>query len=313
MDKLIENLLNNLNLSEKQKYNNLSLTPLIQAYGMKISYVNSDYALEKKNVEILEINEGGSVPELFIDNMSDERVLFVEGEELIGAKQNRILNTSILLEEKMKAKIPVSCVEQGRWSYSSRNFSGSPRVTPPSIRSSKSSSVTNSLIRSSGSSYKSDQSEVWSEVSRISRRSYASSPTGAMSDVFDSRNKDIQDYLKNFQLLEKQNGMVISLNSEIIGIEYLSRTDVFSNLHQKLIRGYAMDALINQLDSQESGIASDIDNFLNQVLKGEETIFDSIGLGKSHRIMGKEYVGEALIVEDEVIHLAVFKRMMSNY
>ena len=45
------------------------------------------------------------------------RVLFLEGEELVGAKQNRILNTSVLIAAHTKSKIPVSCVEAGRWGY----------------------------------------------------------------------------------------------------------------------------------------------------------------------------------------------------
>ena len=59
--------------------------------------------------------KGGSVPDLLVENRGDVRVLFLEGEELIGAKQNRILNTSVLVAAHTKVKIPVSCVERGRW------------------------------------------------------------------------------------------------------------------------------------------------------------------------------------------------------
>ena len=40
-----------------------------------------------------EVSEGGSVPNLFVENKGDIRVLFLEGEQLIGAKQNRVLNS----------------------------------------------------------------------------------------------------------------------------------------------------------------------------------------------------------------------------
>ena len=60
----------------------------------------------------------------------DIRVLFLEGEELVGAKQNRILNTSVLLPARSKIKIPVSCVERGRWAYKSKHF-GSEAGTLP--------------------------------------------------------------------------------------------------------------------------------------------------------------------------------------
>ena len=76
----------------------------------------------------------GSVPELLVENMGDIRVLFIEGEELVGAKQNRILNTSILVAAKSKTKIPVSCVEQGRWGYKSKFFGSSGSHSPSKLR-----------------------------------------------------------------------------------------------------------------------------------------------------------------------------------
>ena len=50
-------------------------------------------------------------------------VLLVDGEELIGAKQNRVLNLSILIPAKQRCVIPICCVEAGRWRAASREFS----------------------------------------------------------------------------------------------------------------------------------------------------------------------------------------------
>jgi hypothetical protein len=57
------------------------------------------------------------VPDLAVESKGNVRLLFIEGEELVGAKQNRILNTSVLIAAHTKPKIPVSCVEQGRCGY----------------------------------------------------------------------------------------------------------------------------------------------------------------------------------------------------
>jgi hypothetical protein len=61
-------------------------------------------------------------------------VLILDGEELVGAKQNRIVNTTILVAAGAEIVIPVSCVEQGRWTYKSDAFSSKHRVMSPSIR-----------------------------------------------------------------------------------------------------------------------------------------------------------------------------------
>jgi hypothetical protein len=45
------------------------------------------------------VSEGGSVPNLRVINKTPHHVLLFDGEELKGAKQNRILNTTILIAE----------------------------------------------------------------------------------------------------------------------------------------------------------------------------------------------------------------------
>ncbi len=101
-------------------------------------------------LSVAEVNEEGSVPELKVTNAADMSVLLLDGEELMGAKQNRVLNTSILLVVKSETIIPVSCTEHGRWSYSSPAFSDSGVVMSPSLRMRKVSSVSTSLERIRG-------------------------------------------------------------------------------------------------------------------------------------------------------------------
>ncbi len=50
-------------------------------------------ALKSDVGHITEISEDGSVPELAFESNARARVLLVDGEELIGARQNRTLNT----------------------------------------------------------------------------------------------------------------------------------------------------------------------------------------------------------------------------
>jgi len=65
---------------------------------------------------------------LAFENSSAEKILLVDGDELVGAKQNRVINLSILVAGGAKVVIPVSCVEQGRWAYRSREFSSARRA-----------------------------------------------------------------------------------------------------------------------------------------------------------------------------------------
>src|ERR1700730_11677852 len=69
-----------------------------------------------------EVSEAGSVLFLKVVNGADRQLLLLDGEELLGAKQNRILNTTVLVDAHTEVIIPVSCVEQGRWGYRGRQF-----------------------------------------------------------------------------------------------------------------------------------------------------------------------------------------------
>jgi hypothetical protein len=86
---------------------------------------------------IREKGEAGTVPELLVINEADSPVLLLDGEELIGVKQNRTLNTTILLKEHSRTIIPVSCTEAGRWSIVLDRFSHSDLFATPRIREKK--------------------------------------------------------------------------------------------------------------------------------------------------------------------------------
>ena len=107
-----------IRIGDPIRHEALTVFPLFSEAISEVQYRLSDVALADESLLVEEVSEGGSVPELLVENKGDERVLFLEGEELVGAKQNRILNTSVLVAAHTKIKIPVSCVEQGRWRLS---------------------------------------------------------------------------------------------------------------------------------------------------------------------------------------------------
>ena len=104
------------------RHESLAVFPLFSTPDGDVDYLLSDEAIRAGSVTVEEVSEGGSVPNLLVNNQGDSRVLFLEGEELRGAKQNRVLNTSVLVAAHSKTPIPVSCVEQGRWRYRTRHF-----------------------------------------------------------------------------------------------------------------------------------------------------------------------------------------------
>ncbi len=116
---------NEIKVGAKQNHKNMTLYCLLSAHDAPVDFLTLDNALANDALIITEVTEGGSVPELKVSNKSEINVLLLDGEKLVGAKQNRVLNTTILIAPRSETNIPVSCVEQGRWSYRAERMSAS--------------------------------------------------------------------------------------------------------------------------------------------------------------------------------------------
>ena len=75
----------------------LTMVPLVSDRVSDADYLVLDEALERGWVEITESSDAGQVPELKVVNRGDMAVLLLDGEQLVGAKQNRVLNLTILV------------------------------------------------------------------------------------------------------------------------------------------------------------------------------------------------------------------------
>jgi hypothetical protein len=257
-------------------------------------------------VIITEISSGGSVPELKLVNKSPDKVLVVDGEELMGAKQNRIVNASFLIAALSEIVIPVSCVEQGRWSYRSAKFSSGEKVMPPSMKRENQRNVAFSLERGAG--YRSDQGMIWNEIEEKARRMKVKSSTGAMADLFEDQKGKLDDYLKAFHLMDNQVGALFAINGGIVGMESFGHWQTFSKFFKKLIQSYALDALdwLEEGKEEKEVPPADVRRFLEGVQNAPQKTYPSLGLGENIRFQGPFVSGAALIYNGTVFHLSAF-------
>lgn len=155
----VKTAVSSLKPGEPTTHGGLTVFPLTSGFRSKLRYLLLEEGLRKDLVTIREVSEGGSVPELKVENRADLPVLIVDGEELVGAKQNRVANLTMLIPAERTTIIPVSCVEAGRWSYRTPHFGVTDRVQNARGRAEKLESVRHS-IREQGSR-RSDQGRVW--------------------------------------------------------------------------------------------------------------------------------------------------------
>ena len=84
-------------IGEPIERHNLSIFPLFaEDVVHEPRYSTVGTALLNGSAKITEVSEGGSVPTLNLENLTDLPVLIIDGEELLGARQNRISNLTVL-------------------------------------------------------------------------------------------------------------------------------------------------------------------------------------------------------------------------
>lgn len=99
MDDVMSEYIRGIQFGELKQFEGMAVLPVFSASGETMEYLTLKEAMDRNLLEITEKDEYGSVPELRVINRADIPVLILNGEELMGAKQNRIVNTSIMLKK----------------------------------------------------------------------------------------------------------------------------------------------------------------------------------------------------------------------
>jgi hypothetical protein len=301
----IAEALSSVTLGAPAQFRNLTVIPLFAPEERAPGYVLLDDALARKLAHVTEVSESGSVPELLFVNDAEDRVLLIDGEELVGARQNRILNVSILVGGRQKVVIPVSCVEQGRWHYRSRHFESAERALFAKARAKKMQHVSASLRRTG--TYDGNQDEIWSDISSKAASLSVHSDTEAMSDIYEQRRSRIEDYVAAFAPQAAQNGAVFAIDGRIVGLELFDAAATFRKLMAKLVRSYAMDAIEDAATESRPPVEEVVRRFLDDMQVAAVQRFPALGVGEDLRIESATIAGGALAADDRIVHLCAFQ------
>jgi hypothetical protein len=296
-------------------FENLAMFPLVLRDDVQpaVAYYRTlDDALNRGDAEITEISEQGSVPELRLVNRGWSPVLIVDGEELVGAKQNRVVNLTILVASRSELTIPVSCVEAGRWRMRSRSFSSAPRAHFATGRARRMARVTQSMA-TLGTHY-ADQSEVWADIADKFATLRTTSPTGAMEALFQQHASFLDECVSACQRVDRQVGALFTLQNRIVGFDMFDAPDTLTALLPKLVRSVAVDALDHRDSGRPSRMAQADEGkttfatalFLGAV--GSAWCHDSpaVGLGRDLRLTGPGVTGAALVNDGRIVHLSAY-------
>ena len=232
-------------------YKNLRLYPIKAKSTFKeqtkdISrYTSLKEALEKKKIRITEKEgkgEGAEVNTLFAQNTSTDTLFLMAGEVIQGGKQDRVIGEDVVIPPNGKiVKLPVYCVEHGRWTTAGRtsgnNFDGYFAVTGLSVR--KAVEVDK------------NQSKVWEKVADANAKNNVRTSTGAYTALNSASDyKKIEDeYFKAMQpkLAAEQDiiGVIVASGDKVIGCEIFATEQLFRKSIDNVLRSYIHEAVTN--------------------------------------------------------------------
>ncbi len=314
----------------------LCILPLRSDAKVGARYVLLEQAISRGTLTITEVSEAGSVPYLQAVNQGPWPVLIFDGEELVGAKQNRIANATILVSVG-KSVLPVSCVEEGRWSHRSAGFSAGAYASHPTLRRQKERQVFESSRLAAARSeaeaasapsseeaqllrarrFMSDQGRVWDEVGRSSHRLGSDSPTMAMADAYETGKSDLEKTMHAFALdascvPDDTVGTMVFLGGQFVCMDVLRPAKRFLRLYPKLLRGYALEALLHK-----APVAKDFDpeaaayRLFAEILEAHVDEQAAADLGYDLRLETKRVSGSALVWEEELVQLSMFPKAVA--
>lgn len=278
-------------------------------HNLKVFPVKGEIGHNGFNIIEEEINNGHiviedtrGVNEVTIQNLGTSTVFAIDGEELIGARQNRILNTDIFLEPERTYTVPVTCIEQHRWSGSSIFQEGGFTVTP-SLRSTLAFTVQRSLDQRHG--YTSNQSLIWAQIDRTLKATKVTSMTSSFHDIYKTMNQTIEELLEGFDTIAGAVGFISFVNDEFIGADIFGTNSLYKKFERKLLKSYILDGYIRKYTRQQ-GIQIEPAGVLEAMGETPCKVYKSPTHGQDLRGFNDKILTKAFLVDDNPVHISAF-------
>jgi hypothetical protein len=267
-------------------------------------------AIRSGGLVISELTASGSVGQLTALNQTGDYLLLTDADVLTGAKQNRVVNRSVLLAPSGKTVIEVSCVERLRWNYRSSSFSTPSSVADPSLRSKK--AGTFSRMKPENQAYfRNTQGEVWDHVYASLASEGVRSRTESYEELLKHRMAKAERAFPECNPAEGCNGLAVLMNGKVISADLFGNVESY-RYYFPMLRDAAFTlsrpgAEKSQIDHHEAYFRTleAIDGFNDAGRKAEELY---PGAGTLHMVENDRLIGFSLMHGEELIHNAFFAK-----
>lgn len=282
-----------------QIHENMAVIPLKSEISYKLDILTLKKGLELGLVEVKEC-EQSTVNTIMVTNNAVTPLILIDGEEILGAKQNRIVNNTLLIAPKTTQKISVSCTEHGRWNHTGE-FRQSDYIANFNTRR-----VKEHATRSQADA----QNAIWNSINCLEVEHSFKSPTSAMSESYDNLKIDHNEFLKAFKIVDGQCGILIIQNGEIKGFEIFYNSQIYKEYHEKVLKSYLIDNKI-----KNTTFSINVDEIKSLIDDAQYLAFsktDSEGMEVKFEFESDNGLGSLYTFEDEILHFSYFNKLDEN-
>lgn len=323
--------LDNLVLNDPVQIGRYTIFAITNPHASAIDMMASKTAYEQKLLTIREVNQNGVVNELIAESGAEIPILISEGEELIGAKQNRIVNVSVLLASKSKCTIPVNCTEAGRWHsrgddiFNRETYKADRQVRAEILEEfgqkyfehkKNGKQVSNANRSSENLDYsnlsRKTQGHAWKKIANRLQETGYENHSSKLFGIYEGM-EDIREGLVNEVALESnQMGLIVFSEGLPTLLEYVGNPSCYAHLHQAVARSLFSVELLYSMRLAEFDEKNEITVAKGEALKWIKKMKDvkfesSKGVSLGTNLFGGNatITGSAIEFEDEIAYMAM--------
>lgn len=248
-----------LRLGTPSSFENLTLYPVranetyLENRTNLGNYLTLKNAVDNGKVKLTETEEE-DVNTLWIENVSSDTILILNGETVEGGLQNRMIAQDVkLIPHSGKLDVSVFCVEEGRWT-GGKEFSVAEQSLPPG----------NVRMKTDAA----DQLAVWEEVKVNLDISNVESPTHALQDFkiteryINTAAKYFNHFAKTFENERDIVGVVAVGRDGTVTCDIFATRALFQKYYPNLLQSYAT----HMTESSEGRMTREMGNVWRRVM-----------------------------------------------
>jgi len=302
----------NFNVSEPVEKNNITTFFLSSIEKNNNKYLSFSEAIAKNQVQISEVNKEGLLTKLSVSNKSSDNIIILNGELIIGTqiRQDRIVDSTVLIPGYATVLINTFCGEQYRWSPRlSNKISTSESLYFSSGRANNAADINTKLSK---------QCRIWSEISEKISDFNVKSFTNSVDQIYKKKKVNVEEIVNFFKIPSEAVGVVLGINHQLVNIDIFSNNCMLQIYLPKIIRSIALDSF--KKTSKKSYLKKkDVHRFLRQIHqanKQKRKVVEGT-LGEELQFNSESVAGSILCHKEQTVHFSAFvkenKTTLSQY